>query len=153
VSGDSAIFGDARENRETIRADHVGMTKFSSRDDSEYQKVLFAIETLLEVPPERGAVPTSHGMSPTQSVERHPSTMPSNSSEDNGRKPFVRLATSRRNEELNVPLLEGAIGMAPAILQVAHVGFVITIVRGPRAQVLIKPCLRQLGQTGRICCG
>ena len=48
VQGDSAIIGDARENRETIYADHAGMAKFSRRDDAEYRKVLYAIEMLLE---------------------------------------------------------------------------------------------------------
>jgi hypothetical protein len=48
VTADSAIIGDAYENRGTIHADHVGMAKFSSRDDSEYKKVLFAIESLLD---------------------------------------------------------------------------------------------------------
>jgi hypothetical protein len=48
VDKDSAIIGDARENRETIHADHIGMAKFSSRDDPGYKKVLNAIETILE---------------------------------------------------------------------------------------------------------
>jgi hypothetical protein len=48
VDRDSAIIGDAREIRETIHADHVGMAKFSSRDDSGYKKVLNAIEMMLE---------------------------------------------------------------------------------------------------------
>jgi hypothetical protein len=48
VYGDSAIIGDARENRETIHADHIGMTKFSTKDDDGYGKVLYAIEMLLE---------------------------------------------------------------------------------------------------------
>jgi hypothetical protein len=47
VSRDSAIIGDARENRETIHADHMGMVKFATRD-SEYGKIRFAIEMLLE---------------------------------------------------------------------------------------------------------
>jgi hypothetical protein len=48
VQGDSAIIGDARENRGTIYADHVGVAKFSRRDDAEYRKVLYAIEMVLE---------------------------------------------------------------------------------------------------------
>jgi hypothetical protein len=48
VYGDSAIIGDACENRETIHADHIGMTKFSTRDDDGYGKILYAIEMLLE---------------------------------------------------------------------------------------------------------
>jgi hypothetical protein len=48
VDKDSAIIGDARENRETIHADHIGMVKFSSRDDPGYKKVLNAIEMVLE---------------------------------------------------------------------------------------------------------
>jgi protein SERAC1 len=48
VYGDSAIIGDAREKRETIHADHIGMTKFSTKDDDGYGKILYAIEMLLE---------------------------------------------------------------------------------------------------------
>jgi hypothetical protein len=48
VNGDSAIIGYSRENRETIYADHVGMAKFSTRDDPGYGKVLHAIEILME---------------------------------------------------------------------------------------------------------
>ena len=48
MHGDSAIIHDARENRDTIHADHIGMTQFSSRDDTQYRKVLNAIEILLE---------------------------------------------------------------------------------------------------------
>jgi hypothetical protein len=42
------VIGDAYENRGYIYADHIGMVKFSSRSDSEYGKVLHAIEMLLE---------------------------------------------------------------------------------------------------------
>ena len=48
VYGESAIIGDPYENRGTIYADHFSMVKFSSRSDSEYRKVLYAIEMLLE---------------------------------------------------------------------------------------------------------
>lgn len=48
MAGESAIIGDAREHRETIHADHVGMVKFSSRADPGYKQVLYAIEMLLE---------------------------------------------------------------------------------------------------------
>jgi len=48
VCGDSAIIGDARENRGTIRADHIGMVKFSARSDAGYIKVLDAIEMVLK---------------------------------------------------------------------------------------------------------
>jgi hypothetical protein len=48
VDRDSAIIGDAREYRETIHADHIGMAKFSTRDDPEYGKVLNAIELVME---------------------------------------------------------------------------------------------------------
>jgi hypothetical protein len=48
VERESAIIGDARERRETIHADHVGMVKFSTRDDPGYRKVLNAIEMVLE---------------------------------------------------------------------------------------------------------
>jgi hypothetical protein len=51
VGRESAIIGDARERRETIRADHVGMVKFSTRDDPGYRKVLNAIEIALEESP------------------------------------------------------------------------------------------------------
>jgi hypothetical protein len=62
VPDDSATIGDARENRETIHADHVGMTKFSSRDDSEYKKVLGAIEQLLEMPSEGKPIAANDSM-------------------------------------------------------------------------------------------
>jgi hypothetical protein len=48
VCGDSAIIGDAREDRGSIHADHMGMVKFATRSDAEYKKVLYAIEMLLE---------------------------------------------------------------------------------------------------------
>jgi hypothetical protein len=48
VYGDSAIIGDAREDRGSIHADHLGMVKFATRSDTEYKKVLYAIEMLLE---------------------------------------------------------------------------------------------------------
>jgi hypothetical protein len=48
VPGESAIIGDARENRETIYGDHISMVKFSRKDDAGYKKVLNSIETLLE---------------------------------------------------------------------------------------------------------
>jgi hypothetical protein len=48
VYGDSAIIGDAHEIRGSIHADHFGMVKFASRRDSEYRKVLYAIEMQLE---------------------------------------------------------------------------------------------------------
>jgi hypothetical protein len=50
VDRDSAIIGDALVNRESIHADHFGMTKFSTRDDPGYKKVLNAIEMALEGP-------------------------------------------------------------------------------------------------------
>ena len=48
MSGESAVIGDPRENRETIHGDHISMVKFSTRDDPGYKKVLNAIEILLE---------------------------------------------------------------------------------------------------------
>jgi hypothetical protein len=51
VNGDSAVIGDARENRGTIHADHVGMTKFSIQEDDGYQKIMDAIEISLEEQP------------------------------------------------------------------------------------------------------
>ena len=52
MDGESAIIGDARENRESIHADHIGMAKFSSSSDAGYKKVLYAIEMVLEGHPE-----------------------------------------------------------------------------------------------------
>ena len=46
--GDSAIIGDAHEDRGSIHADHLGMAKFATRSDAKYKKVLYAIEMLLE---------------------------------------------------------------------------------------------------------
>ena len=48
VPGDSAIIGDPHENRGTIHGDHISMVKFSTKDDSGYKKVLYALEMLLE---------------------------------------------------------------------------------------------------------
>jgi hypothetical protein len=48
VHGDSAIIDYSRETRGTIHADHIGMTKFSTRVDPGYRKVLYAIEMVLE---------------------------------------------------------------------------------------------------------
>jgi hypothetical protein len=48
VYGDSAIIGDASEIRGSIHGDHLGMVKFTSRSDTGYKKVLYAIEILLE---------------------------------------------------------------------------------------------------------
>ena len=48
VEGGSAIIGDARERRDTIHADHIGMVKFSGTADDGYVKVLHAIKVLLE---------------------------------------------------------------------------------------------------------
>jgi protein SERAC1 len=62
VYGDSAIIRDARENRDTIYADHIGMAKFSSRDDTQYRKVLNAIEVLLEKLTEDELAVSKHSM-------------------------------------------------------------------------------------------
>ncbi|KAF8236873.1 hypothetical protein L208DRAFT_1250112, partial [Tricholoma matsutake] len=48
VSRESAILGDARENRDSIHADHVGMSKFSTTSDAGYKKILHAVEVLVE---------------------------------------------------------------------------------------------------------
>ena len=48
VYGESAIIGDAHEYRGSIYADHFGMTKFSSMEDSGYKKVVYAIEMLMK---------------------------------------------------------------------------------------------------------
>jgi hypothetical protein len=52
VDWNSAIIGDARENHGTIRADHIGITKFSTREDDGYGKILYAIQISLEGTPE-----------------------------------------------------------------------------------------------------
>jgi hypothetical protein len=62
VYGDSAIIGDARENRETIHADHIGMTKFSRSEDSEYKKILCAIEVLLQASIQDQRTPPNQSM-------------------------------------------------------------------------------------------
>jgi hypothetical protein len=61
VDRDSAIIGDALENRETIHADHFGMTKFSTQDDPGYRKILNAIVMALEGP-EVDPLSTNQGM-------------------------------------------------------------------------------------------
>jgi hypothetical protein len=48
VDGESAVIDHACEYRGYIHRDHIGMVKFSTRDDTEYKKVLHAIETVLE---------------------------------------------------------------------------------------------------------
>jgi hypothetical protein len=48
VSRDSAKIDYAKENTGTIPADHVGMSKFSSKDDTGYKRVLHAIEGILQ---------------------------------------------------------------------------------------------------------
>jgi len=57
VSKDSAIIGDAREYRGSIHANHVGIAKFSTRNDNGYQKVVYAIEMVLEKVQEDKSVP------------------------------------------------------------------------------------------------
>ena len=52
VDGESAVIGDACEDRGYIYRDHIGMVKFSTRDDTEYKKVSYAIEMVLEGHPE-----------------------------------------------------------------------------------------------------
>jgi hypothetical protein len=59
VFGESAIIGDARENRETIHTDHGGMSKFSTRADPGYKQVIYAIEMLLEGPTEIRPAPVN----------------------------------------------------------------------------------------------
>jgi hypothetical protein len=61
---ESAIIDDARETQGTIHADHIGMTKFSTRGhDNDYQKVADAIGVLLEeiVAHEAAQANSSHG--------------------------------------------------------------------------------------------
>jgi len=62
VPGESAIIGDARENRETIYGDHISMAKFSTKDDPGYKKVLNSIETLLEGLGEASPTPSKQGV-------------------------------------------------------------------------------------------
>ena len=62
MSRESAVIDDACENRETIHADHVGMTKFSSRADPGYKQVLYAIEMLVEGLTEDKPVPPNESM-------------------------------------------------------------------------------------------
>src|SRR5262245_60234366 len=62
VYGESVMIGDPFEDRGTIYADHFGMAKFSSRGDSEYQKVSYAIEMLLEGNQEEKSAPASPSM-------------------------------------------------------------------------------------------
>ena len=62
VPGESAIIGDARENRETIYGDHISMAKFSTKDDPGYKKVLNSIETLLEGLGEDLPTPSKQGV-------------------------------------------------------------------------------------------
>jgi hypothetical protein len=62
VYGDSAIIDYSREYRETIYTDHIGMTKFSSKNDPGYKKVLHAIETLLEKLSEGERAPANQSM-------------------------------------------------------------------------------------------
>jgi hypothetical protein len=50
------------EYRSSIYADHIGMTKFSTRDDGGYKKVKNAIEMLLEELTEREATPANQSM-------------------------------------------------------------------------------------------
>ena len=62
VSGESAIISDAHENRQTIHADHGGMSKFATRADPGYKKVLYTIEMLLEGPTEDVPAPANQSM-------------------------------------------------------------------------------------------
>ena len=62
MSGESAIIGDAHENRQTIHVDHGGMSKFSTIADPGYKKVLYAIEMLLEGPTEDEPTPANESM-------------------------------------------------------------------------------------------
>ena len=62
VPGESAIIGDARENRSTIYGDHISMVKFSTKDDPGYKKVLNSIETLLEGLGDDSPTPKNQGV-------------------------------------------------------------------------------------------
>jgi len=62
VPGESAIIGDARENRSTIHGDHISMVKFSTKDDPGYKKVLNSIETLLEGLADDSLTPKKQGV-------------------------------------------------------------------------------------------
>ena len=62
MHGDSAIIGDALEHRESIYGDHIGIAKLSSRDDTEYGKVLYALEMLLKRVAEDKVAPVEQSM-------------------------------------------------------------------------------------------
>jgi hypothetical protein len=62
VSDGSAIIGNAYENRGTIHADHIGMVKFSTREDTGYKRVLDAIERLLEDQPNNKLAPANQNV-------------------------------------------------------------------------------------------
>jgi len=62
VPGESAIIGDAHENRSTIHGDHISMVKFSTKEDPGYKKVLNSIETLLEGLVDDSLTPKNQGV-------------------------------------------------------------------------------------------
>jgi len=62
VPGESAIIGDAYENRETIHGNHISMVKFSTKDDLGYKKVLNSIEMILEGFGEDSLNPSKQGV-------------------------------------------------------------------------------------------
>jgi protein SERAC1 len=62
VHDESAVIGDARENRMSIHADHIRMAKFSTRSDDGYKKILYAIEMVLEWEPMDKPTPAEEGM-------------------------------------------------------------------------------------------
>ena len=51
-----------RENRETIHGDHISITKFSTKDDPVYEKVLNSIEMLLEGLSEDSLITSKQGV-------------------------------------------------------------------------------------------
>ena len=48
VTKESAIIDHGYERRDSIHADHVGMTKFSTTSNQGYKKILHAIGVLVE---------------------------------------------------------------------------------------------------------
>jgi hypothetical protein len=56
----SSIIGDAYEGKAIINADHMGMCRFSSRDDSDYQLVISVLKRWVQnVRDNKGCGPVS----------------------------------------------------------------------------------------------
>ena len=48
MTKESAVIDHGYERRDSIHADHVGMTKFSTAGDQGYKKIVHAIRVLVE---------------------------------------------------------------------------------------------------------